>query len=101
MAMVELVVSELATNAYTYAPGPFLLELGVKHGAVGVTVWDTDPTLPTTCPADPGRGGRHGLEVVLAVCRSFEVRREPVGRRARAEVVLADDPAQHPPGRLR
>ncbi|WP_405521516.1 ATP-binding protein [Streptomyces canus] len=69
--MVELVVSELATNAYKYAPGPFLLELEVKDGAVGVTVWDIDPTLPTTCPANPGRGGRHGLEVVLAVCRSL------------------------------
>lgn len=30
MSMVELVVSELVTNAYKYAPGPCLLELEVS-----------------------------------------------------------------------
>ena len=100
MAVVELVVSELVTNAHKYAPGPCLLDLEVRDGAVEVSVWDADPALPVACPADPGRVGRHGLEIVMAVCRSFEVRREPVGKRVRAEVVLADDPAGHQAGRL-
>ncbi|MFI8966484.1 hypothetical protein ACIGO8_30735 [Streptomyces sp. NPDC053493] len=31
-----------------------------------------------------------GLEIVMAVCRSIEVHREPVGRRVKAAVVLAE-----------
>ncbi|MCY0924468.1 ATP-binding protein, partial [Streptomyces sp. H27-G5] len=43
-------------------------------------------------PIRAGRVGRHGLEIVMAVCRSFELLREPVGKRVKAAVVLADDP---------
>jgi anti-sigma regulatory factor (Ser/Thr protein kinase) len=100
MGLVELVVSELVTNAYKYAPGPCLLDLEVGDGAVEISVWDTDPTLPAACPADPGRVGQHGLEIALAVCRSFEMRREPVGKRVKAVIVLADDPGGDPVGRL-
>ncbi|MEU7057920.1 ATP-binding protein [Streptomyces sp. NPDC046197] len=100
MGTVQLAVSELVTNAYTYAPGPCLLDLEVSEGAVQVSVWDTDPTLPAACPADPGRVGQHGLEIIMAVCQSFEVRREPVGKRVRAAIVLADDPGGNPAGRL-
>ncbi|WP_374955450.1 hypothetical protein [Streptomyces sp. Ru72] len=31
-------------------------------------------------------------EIVIALCRSFEVHREPVGKRIKATVDLADDP---------
>jgi anti-sigma regulatory factor (Ser/Thr protein kinase) len=97
---VQLVVSELVTNAYKYAPGPCLLDLEVSDGAVEISVWDSDPTLPAVRAADPGRIGQHGLEIVMGVCRSFEVCREPVGKRVRATVVLADDPGGHPAGCL-
>ncbi|GAA4547502.1 hypothetical protein GCM10023097_29430 [Streptomyces collinus] len=50
--------------------------------------------------ADAGRVGQHGLEIVMAVCRSIEIRREPVGKRIRAAIVLADDPGGDPAGRL-
>jgi anti-sigma regulatory factor (Ser/Thr protein kinase) len=100
MGMVQLVVSELVTNAHKYAPGPCLLDLEIIDGAVEISVWDTDPTLPVARAADPGRVGQHGLEIVIGVCRSFEMRREPVGKRIRAAVVLADDPGGHPAGRL-
>ena len=100
MSAVELVVSELVTNAYKYAPGPCLVDLEVNEGAVEVSVWDTDATLPAACPTDPGRVGQHGLEIVMAVCRSLEVRREPVGKRVMAAIVLADDPGGDPMGRL-
>lgn len=53
MAMGELVVSELVSNAYKYAPGPCLLDLEVSDGAVEISVWGTDPTLPSACPVDP------------------------------------------------
>ncbi|MFF7335614.1 ATP-binding protein [Streptomyces sp. NPDC090306] len=88
----QLVVSELTTNALKYAPGPLLLELRVVEDVVEITVWDTDPVLPVGEAADPERVGRHGLEIVLAVARSFEASREPVGKRVTARVALTDAP---------
>ncbi|MFD3581368.1 ATP-binding protein [Streptomyces sp. NPDC058683] len=84
----QLVVSELVTNALKYAPGPVLLRLGVADGTLEIEVWDTDPTLPPARAADAGRVGQHGLEIVLAVVRDFEARREPVGKRVTARLAL-------------
>jgi anti-sigma regulatory factor (Ser/Thr protein kinase) len=92
MGMVQLVVSELVTNARKYAPGPCLLTLEIGDGAVQVTVWDSSTALPAVMSTDPDRIGRHGLEIVMAVCQSFAVHREPVGKRITAAVVLADNP---------
>ncbi|MEU3369333.1 ATP-binding protein [Streptomyces sp. NPDC006711] len=92
MGTVQLVVSELVTNARKYAPGPCLLTLEVNDGAVEVTVWDSSTTLPLILAPDPSRVGQHGLEIVMAVCRSFEVHREPVGKRIKTAIALADDP---------
>ncbi|MFJ8098695.1 ATP-binding protein [Streptomyces griseofuscus] len=89
--MVQLVVSELVTNALKYAPGPCLLYLEVRAGAVRVSVWDSEPCLPVARATDPGRVGQHGLEIVVAVCRSFEMHREPVGKRITAALMLADN----------
>ncbi|MFG2682216.1 ATP-binding protein [Streptomyces sp. NPDC048392] len=88
--VVQLVVSELLTNACKYAPGPSLVDLELAEDHVEVTVWDSAPVLPAPETADPGRVGRHGLEIVMAVCQSFEVHREPDGKRMRAAVGLAD-----------
>ncbi|WP_331736668.1 ATP-binding protein (plasmid) [Streptomyces canus] len=100
MGMVQLVVSELVTNAHKYAPGPCLLDLEISDGAAEVSVWDTDPTLPVAQSPDPGRVGQHGLEIVIGACSSFEMRREPVGKRIKAAIVLADDPGGSPAGRV-
>ncbi|MER7496363.1 ATP-binding protein [Streptomyces pharetrae] len=99
MGMVQLVVSELVTNACKYAPGPCLLDLEVSEGAVQVSVWDSSTTLPSVLGADPERIGQHGLEIVMAVCQSFTVQREPVGKRITAAIVLADDPGGDAAGR--
>lgn len=100
MGMVQLVVSELVTNAHKYAPDPCLLDLEISDGAAEISVWDADPTLPVAQAADPGRVGQHGLEIVIGVCRSFEMRQEPVGKRIKAAVALADDPGGHPASQL-
>ncbi|MGW4564626.1 ATP-binding protein [Streptomyces sp. NPDC004561] len=92
MGVVQLVVSELMTNACKHAPGPCLLDLELIGGGIEVTVWDSDTVLPVARAADPGRVGQHGLEIVMAVCQSFEAQREPVGKRITARVTLADDP---------
>ncbi|WP_051844672.1 ATP-binding protein [Streptomyces sp. NRRL S-813] len=88
---VQLVVSELVTNARKYAPGPCLLTLEIEDAAVQISVWDSSTTLPTVLAPDPCRVGQHGLEIVMAVCTSFAAYREPVGKRITAAIVLADD----------
>ncbi|MFJ2061364.1 ATP-binding protein [Streptomyces sp. NPDC087908] len=92
LGTVQLVVSELVTNARKYAPGPCLLTLEVDGGAIEVSVWDGNPTPPAILGPDPTRIGQHGLELVMAVSQSFTVCREPVGKRITATIVLADDP---------
>jgi len=91
IGMVELVVSELVTNARKYAPGPCLLDLEIIEDAVQITVWDSDTTLPEVHAADAERVGQHGLEIVMAVSRTFCVHQEAVGKRITASVVLTDD----------
>lgn len=90
--VVELVVSELVTNARKYAPGPCLLSLTLTGDEILVEAWDSGTTLPAVMSHDPLRVGQHGLEIVMAVCRSFSVHREPVGKRISAAIALADGP---------
>ncbi|WP_437096826.1 ATP-binding protein [Streptomyces sp. enrichment culture] len=99
MGMVQLVVSELVTNARKYAPGPCLLTLEIHGGAVEVSVWDSNPTPPAVLASDPTRIGQHGLEIVMAVGKSFAIHREPVGKRITTSIVLADDPGGDAAGR--
>jgi anti-sigma regulatory factor (Ser/Thr protein kinase) len=100
ISAVQLVVSELVTNACKFAPGPSALTLEVHDRALEITVWDGEPSLPVLSAAEgaaePDRIGRHGLELVLALCTRFDVHPEPVGKRVTATVDLLP-PA--PPGR--
>jgi anti-sigma regulatory factor (Ser/Thr protein kinase) len=90
--LTRLVVSELVTNALKYAPGPVLMELRIDGSVVEIVVWDSDPRLPTAKPADPGRVGQHGLEIVTAVCQEFDARRTPLGKRVMARLSLSGTP---------
>ncbi|MFI8003312.1 ATP-binding protein [Streptomyces sp. NPDC086010] len=90
MDVARLVVSELATNVCKYAPGPCLLDVEVIDDMLAITMWDSGDILPMAHQADPARAGQHGLEIVLAVCQSFEIRREPVGKRIRVQISLLD-----------
>lgn len=83
-------VSELVTNALKYAPGPVLMELRTNSLAVEVVVWDSDPTVPAARPADPGRIGQHGLEIVKAVAQDLFIEQEPVGKRMTARLALSE-----------
>ncbi|MDF0373764.1 ATP-binding protein [Streptomyces sp. NPDC000971] len=98
MDIAQLVVSELATNVCKYAPGPCLLDLEVDGGLLGITMWDSGAVLPSALGADPSRAGQHGLEIVLAVCQSFQVRREPVGKRVRVQISLLEGRDAGPAG---
>jgi anti-sigma regulatory factor (Ser/Thr protein kinase) len=84
----QLVVSELVTNACKYAPGPCLLDCELVGDHLEITVWDSDGSLPVARAAEPGRIGQHGLEIVMALCEGFDVRREPVGKRIKVRVAM-------------
>lgn len=92
MDLAQLVVSELVTNALKYAPGPVLLQLRIVDSSLEIAVWDSEPVLPLARAADVGRVGQHGLEIVMAVVQSFEVRRETVGKCVTVRLALFDDP---------
>ncbi|CAL9603182.1 hypothetical protein SUDANB58_05480 [Streptomyces sp. enrichment culture] len=84
----QLVVSELVTNAIKYGSGPVELSLTITDDCLSVTVRDGDTTLPTPRPADPSRVGQHGLEIVAALSRDIDIRREPSGKRVTAHIAL-------------
>ncbi|MFI6350356.1 ATP-binding protein [Streptomyces sp. NPDC050560] len=81
---ILLIVSELVTNADVHSHGPYVLELEGTDESVTVTVYDSSATLPHRYPADPGRIGGHGLEIVHVVADEVSVERIPVGKRVRA-----------------
>ncbi|WP_443073389.1 ATP-binding protein [Streptomyces sp. NBC_01451] len=94
---VQLVVSELVTNARKFAPGPVLLELRVNTHAVDVVVWDSEPTVPAARGADPGRIGQHGLEIVKAVSEDLFIEQEAAGKRITARIALSEPGEQSRP----
>ncbi|GAA4006573.1 ATP-binding protein [Streptomyces marokkonensis] len=80
---VELLTSELVTNAYRHTRGPCSLRLtALSDGRLRVGVWDSHPHIPSpfaeppgerrTTPAPPGdaEGGR-GLHLVRACADSW------------------------------
>ncbi|MET8038661.1 ATP-binding protein [Streptomyces sp. NPDC005345] len=51
--IVQLIVSELVTNARKHAPRPALLNLRVTDGALHIELWDSNPVLPAPKAPDP------------------------------------------------
>jgi anti-sigma regulatory factor (Ser/Thr protein kinase) len=86
----RLVVSELVTNAVRHAPGPCRLVLDLGAGTLQVAVTDTSTAVPVAQERRPERIGRHGLEIVLAVCESVECRQLPQGKTVYARLALND-----------
>jgi anti-sigma regulatory factor (Ser/Thr protein kinase) len=86
--IVQLIVSELVTNARKYAPGPGLLRLRVTGAVVRVELWDSNPVVPAARPHDPARIGQHGLEIVRALAQTVTVNRTPLGKRITADIAL-------------
>ncbi|MFF0142988.1 ATP-binding protein [Streptomyces sp. NPDC005227] len=85
--IVQLVVSELVTNARKYAPGPALMHLRLLGSVLRVELWDSSPIPPAVRASDPTRIGQHGLEIVAALAH---VVTEPtaVGKRITADIAL-------------
>ncbi|WP_055489290.1 ATP-binding protein [Streptomyces sp. TP-A0356] len=85
---VLLVVSELVTNAQRHSHGPYILELEGTDTSVTVAVYDSSAALPRRYPQDPGRVGRHGLEIVHVLAAQVTAELVPVGKRVTAVVKL-------------
>ncbi|MEU8792685.1 ATP-binding protein [Streptomyces sp. NPDC048643] len=86
--VVQLIVSELVTNARKYAPGPATLHLRIVGPVLRVELWDGSPVLPAAETLDPHRVGQHGLELVTALARTVTIESAAVGKRITAEIVL-------------
>ncbi|MEV0275323.1 ATP-binding protein [Streptomyces sp. NPDC050610] len=72
--VAELLTSELVTNAYLHSDGPASLRLhstGLEDERLRVSVWDTNPDIPTTFrervapPRDCDREGEGGRGLLL------------------------------------
>ncbi|MCM2419105.1 ATP-binding protein [Streptomyces sp. RKAG293] len=86
---VQLVVTELVTNANRHTHGPCLLELEGAVGSVIITVSDSSTALPRAFPPDPQRVGGHGIEILQRICQELIVERVPVGKRIRAVLAIS------------
>ncbi|MGP4002724.1 ATP-binding protein [Streptomyces sp. 8N706] len=60
----ELLTSELATNAYRYSTGPASVRLKWTDDTLRVSVWDTDPNLPSPMAVEPDSEQGRGLLLV-------------------------------------
>ncbi|MGW6263284.1 ATP-binding protein [Streptomyces sp. NPDC055085] len=90
--IVQLIVSELVTNARKYAPGPALLHLRAVDGVLQIHLSDSNPVPPAPKPADPERIGQHGLEIVTALAQHVTVQAMAAGKRVTAIVALTPGP---------
>lgn len=97
MDVALLVAGELATNVCEYAPGRCPVDLETDGTTLGIVVC-ASPARSSRRSRPPTRIGRPGLALVLMVCQSFEVRREPVGKSLRVRIALPDIPDNSPSG---
>lgn len=71
---IVLIVTELASNAVQYAPGPFALHLRPTFDGVHVTLHDTNPTPPAPRPFRPNSGGGGiGWHLIQTLCSQVSV----------------------------
>lgn len=77
---VELMVSEIVTNAYRHSPTEAYVSMERTPDDFRVTVWDHGPGTPTPrTPADSDERGR-GLGIVEACADEWGVRTYPYGK---------------------
>jgi anti-sigma regulatory factor (Ser/Thr protein kinase) len=87
---LELIVTELVTNACRHAGGVRGIELTARDGRVRVEVSDSDPTLPAKrLPTSDQPGGR-GLLLVEALSRAWGAEPDARGKVVWAEVAPAE-----------
>jgi anti-sigma regulatory factor (Ser/Thr protein kinase) len=87
---VELIVSELVTNALRHGLGRVVVRLDLSDATcVGVSVTDSGGGEPTVLAPDPNRIGGIGLRIVAEVSDNWGVARFPGGTTVWATVRAA------------
>jgi pimeloyl-ACP methyl ester carboxylesterase len=85
---VELVASELATNAFEHAEGP--VQIGVEERPDNIRVWVTDctsaPPVMQNVPA--GKESGRGMQIVASLCHDWGTHAEPRGKTVWADVAM-------------
>ena len=79
---VELVVSELATNAMLHAQTPFTVSLNAFEHTLLLEVEDGSPTVPVHVHADPLDAHGRGLDIVDLLSREWGMDPLPEGRKS-------------------
>ncbi|MEV1175436.1 ATP-binding protein [Nonomuraea sp. NPDC049784] len=73
MDVMQLLASELLTNAVEHAQGDPVLTLSARGGTLRCEVWDEDPRLPCTRQSGPSDEGGRGLFMVHLLSRRWGV----------------------------
>ena len=89
---VELLVSEVATNALVHGAGDVRVRVLPRDGVVRVEVDDDSPVLPVARSAGPTAEGGRGLALVTALSSSWGVVPRDEGKTVWFEV--ADHPGR-------
>lgn len=77
---MQLVVSELVTNAIRYADPPVEVEIEAGHDAVTIAVVDGSPGRPVARPDDVDAEGGRGLLIIDHLASETGVRPHPPGK---------------------
>jgi anti-sigma regulatory factor (Ser/Thr protein kinase) len=88
--VVELLVSELVTNALRYGIAPYGLRMTRDAHSVMVEVSDGNPTVPRLRTAQAGDEGGRGLHLVDELSSDWGVRSRPQGKTVWFTLSIAD-----------
>lgn len=92
-ADVELLVSELVTNAVLHASSAPRLAVRVESDVVRVEVYDADPTLPVLRTPDAERAGGRGMHLVTSLATRWGAEPHEGGKVVWFEVSRSGTPA--------
>lgn len=97
LADVELVVSELVTNATLHGAPPIVVRLGTVDDCIRVEVADVGRTLPVQMLDNPENTTGRGLSLVAALSRHWGIEpNAPVGKVVWAEICREQDSGVSP-----
>lgn len=85
---VQLVVSELTTNAVIHARTPFTISVGYEHDTIRISVQDWNRIQPVVRVGAPAATSGRGLRLVSAVASDWGVDPAPDGKTVWAELAL-------------
>jgi anti-sigma regulatory factor (Ser/Thr protein kinase) len=88
---VNLVLSELVTNALLYGEPPFVVTVTVDDNSTSIFVEDAGSEFPSRRPTVPGEPGGYGLNLVDAAANGWGV----IARQGDGKVVWAEIPHQY------